>query len=268
MQQTFREECQTNIHVLWYGHSWYTITQWCMLHLNFNSLSFVGRYHMVDACSVHLFVITTCALHLKSYYYSKTRFSLHLNLEKGWQLRMEQTLRAVIGKTKGNNWTEPCWLWQREDRGSNWTKVCWLWQGKTGGNNRVKPFWLWWGKTGGNQYHHHQSLNREGCLGTTDDFATTFLHFSLFSTALWDLPNSRPVHSLRLSSHLFLCRPSSPFHCALQDGFGQTWWTGNMTIPLQFASLYDCQEIFVWSSCLLDLGMDFRVGNMVFVWDV
>ena len=38
---------------------------------------------------------------------------------------------------------------------------------------------------------------------------------------------------------------SSPFHCALQDGFGQTWWTGNMTIPLQFASLY---KIFTFSS--------------------
>ena len=23
---------------------------------------------------------------------------------------------------------------------------------------------------------------------------------------------------------------SSPFHCVLQDGFGQTWWTGDMTI--------------------------------------
>ena len=38
-----------------------------------------------------------------------------------------------------------------------------------------------------------------------------------------------------------------------------------MTIPLQFASLYDGQEVFVWSSCLLDLGTDFLVGNMVFV---
>ena len=53
---------------------------------------------------------------------------------------------------------------------------------------------------------HHQSLNREGRWGTADDFATCFLHFSLFSTALWDLPNSRPVHSL-MSSHLFLCLP-------------------------------------------------------------
>ena len=61
---------------------------------------------------------------------------------------------------------------------------------------------------------------------------------------------------------------SSPFHCALQDGFGQAWWTGDMTILLQFASLYDHQEVFVWSNCLLDLGTDFLVGNMVFVWDV
>ena len=41
--------------------------------------------------------------------------------------------------------------------------------------------------------------------GTTDDFTTSFLHFSLFSTALWDLAKSRPVHSLMLSSHFFLC---------------------------------------------------------------
>ena len=40
-----------------------------------------------------------------------------------------------------------------------------------------------------------------------------------------------------------------------------------MTIPLQFASLYDGQEVFVWSDCLMDLGMDL-VGNMVFVRDV
>ena len=53
--------------------------------------------------------------------------------------------------------------------------------------------------------YHLQSLNREGRWGTTDDFATSFLHFSLFSTALWDLPNSRPVHFLMLSSRLFLC---------------------------------------------------------------
>ena len=38
-----------------------------------------------------------------------------------------------------------------------------------------------------------------------------------------------------------------------------------MFIPLQFPSLYDRQEVFVWSDCLLDLGKDFLVGNTVFV---
>ena len=51
-------------------------------------------------------------------------------------------------------------------------------------------------------HHHHLSLNREGRWGATDDFATSFLHFSLFSTALWDLANSGSVHSLMLSSCL------------------------------------------------------------------
>ena len=38
-----------------------------------------------------------------------------------------------------------------------------------------------------------------------------------------------------------------------------------MTIPLQFASLYDGQEVFVSSDCLLDHGTDFLVGNMLVV---
>ena len=70
----------------------------------------------------------------------------------------------------------------------------------------------------GNMYHQgfrsfisflisRPSRNREGRRGTTDDFATSFLHFSLFSTALWNLANSRPVHFLMLSYHLFLCLP-------------------------------------------------------------
>ena len=49
--------------------------------------------------------------------------------------------------------------------------------------------------------------NCEGRWCTTDDFATSFFHFSLFSTALCDLANSRPVHCLMLSFHLFLSLP-------------------------------------------------------------
>ena len=57
-------------------------------------------------------------------------------------------------------------------------------------------------------HHHHLPLNREGRSGTTDHFATSFLHFFfLLFTVLWDLANSNPVYSLMLSSHLFLCLP-------------------------------------------------------------
>ena len=53
--------------------------------------------------------------------------------------------------------------------------------------------------------HLHLYLNCGGRCGTTVDFSTSFLHFPLFSTALWDLANSRPVRSLMLSSNLFFC---------------------------------------------------------------
>ena len=56
-------------------------------------------------------------------------------------------------------------------------------------------------------HHHHLSLNREGRWGTTDNFAASFLHFSRFSTAPWDLAKARHVHSMLLSSNLFLCLP-------------------------------------------------------------
>ena len=74
---------------------------------------------------------------------------------------------------------------------------------------RNEKSWLWFQH---NNHHplissSHLSLNHEGRLGTTDDFTTSLLYFSLFFTALWDLPNSRPVHFLMLSFHLFLCLP-------------------------------------------------------------
>ena len=42
------------------------------------------------------------------------------------------------------------------------------------------------------------------------------------------------------------------------NGFGQTRWTGDMTIPLQSASLYD-RQVFMLSNCLLDLRTDFNM---------
>ena len=72
---------------------------------------------------------------------------------------------------------------------------------------------------------------------------------SLFKT----LKNIYQMKNFYPASHLIY----HPTNCASQDGFGQTWWTGSMTAPLQFASLYDGQEVFVWSDGLLDLGADF-----------
>ena len=75
---------------------------------------------------------------------------------------------------------------------------------------------LWWCsvtpvliyKTPGHRLHHlHLSINREGRWAPQMFHNHFFLHFSLFSTAPWDLANSKPVHSLMLSSHLFLCLP-------------------------------------------------------------
>ena len=70
----------------------------------------------------------------------------------------------------------------------------------------------------------HFLASREGRWGTTDDFTDIFLHLSPFSTAIWDLANSRPVHFLMSSSYLFFCLPRllPPFHCVLQDSLGQT----------------------------------------------
>ena len=54
-----------------------------------------------------------------------------------------------------------------------------------------------------------QSLNLGGRLGTTNDIATIPFHPSLSSAALRESPNSIPIHSLMLSSHLVFRLPLS-----------------------------------------------------------
>ena len=82
--------------------------------------------------------------------------------------------------------------------------------------------------------YHHQSLNHDGRWGTKDDFATSFLHFPLFPTALWNLANSRPVHSLMLPSHLFLCPPCLllPFTVPCKMAVSYTHLTLPTTVPV------------------------------------
>ena len=59
------------------------------------------------------------------------------------------------------------------------------------------------------QYHLHLSLSHSlaDCLGPTVDSTTNLLHSSLFSAFHSMMFHSRPVHSVMLSSHRFLCRP-------------------------------------------------------------
>ena len=98
-------------------------------------------------------------------------------------------------------------------------------------------------------------LHHEGRWGTTDDFTTSFFHFSLFSAALWDLLSSTYSSACLVFFTLSLC---------LARWLRPDLTNGRHDIALQFESLYDGQ-VFVWSDGLLDLGTDFLVGNMVSV---
>ena len=50
-------------------------------------------------------------------------------------------------------------------------------------------------------------ITLEGRRGTTDEFITFHFHLVLFSAALVEMAKPIPVHSLILSSRLFLCLP-------------------------------------------------------------
>ena len=80
----------------------------------------------------------------------------------------------------------------------------------------------------------------------------------LLDLSFWPLSNvdfrqTRPLITRKTAASLFLFCFLIPF---LSIG---------PMIVLCFGSLYNGQEVFVWSDCLLELGTDFLVGNMVFV---
>ena len=63
-----------------------------------------------------------------------------------------------------------------------------------------------------------------------------------------------------------VCLVFFPLSLCLARWFRPVLMNGRHDHTLQFASLYN-DRVFVWSNCLLDLGTDYLVGNMVFVWD-
>ena len=87
--------------------------------------------------------------------------------------------------------------------------------------------------------------------------------FALFSTALWDMANSRPVHSLMLSSHLFFYMPSllPPFTVPSKMVLARL--DERETCPYHFS--LRLLTMVRRSLCGPTAGTDFLVGNMVFV---
>ena len=73
--------------------------------------------------------------------------------------------------------------------------------------------------------------------------------FPLFSAVLWDLVHSRPVYSLMLSSHFFLCLPCllPPFTapCKMVLARPDEPPVHTMTIPLQLQKPPDSSKIVV-----------------------
>ena len=80
-----------------------------------------------------------------------------------------------------------------------------------------------------------------------------FSIFSLFSTALWDLPNSRPVHSLMLSYHLFLCLPcllrpfTVPCKMVLARPDERETWPYHCSLRLFTITRSSCGPIACWN---------------------
>ena len=124
-------------------------------------------------------------------------------------------------------------------------------------------------QTHGNCFHLHfyLYLNRGGRRSTTGNFTTCFLHVSLFSTALLGLGELQacPFSNVVVRPLPLSAWTSFPPSLCLARWFRPDLMNRSMSVPLQFASLYDRQEVLVWSNCLLDLDTDFLVGNTVFV---
>ena len=117
--------------------------------------------------------------------------------------------------------------------------------------------------------HFHLSLNHGGRLGTKQ--MTSQPDFSIFPcsslpSGTWQTPGlSDPWCCLPTSSSV--CFVFFPLSLCLARWFWPDPMSRRPVHTTSVVSLYGDQEVFVWSDCLLDLGTDFLIGNMVFVWD-
>ena len=96
--------------------------------------------------------------------------------------------------------------------------------------------------------------------------SVSFIFFCSPLPAFWYSVNSRPVHSLMLSFHLFFCLPCllPPFIVPCKMVLVKSGEQETCPHHFSLRLFYDGQ-VFMWSDCLLDLGTDFLVGGTVFV---
>ena len=89
---------------------------------------------------------------------------------------------------------------------------------------------------------------------------------SPLASGTWRIPGlSIPWSCLPTISSV--CLLFFPLSLCLARWFWSDLMNGRHGHTTEFASLYHGQEVFVWSDCLLDLGTNFHVGNVGFVWD-
>ena len=118
-------------------------------------------------------------------------------------------------------------------------------------------------------HHHHQSLNHK-VIGASQlilqPLSSIFLCSPLPTRTWWTPGLSISWCCLPTSSSV--CLVFLPLSLCLARWFWPDLinWRHVCTTAV-FGSLYDDHEVFVWCDCLLDLSMDFLIGNMVFVWD-
>ena len=109
-----------------------------------------------------------------------------------------------------------------------------------------------------------------GTVGAPHHLATNIRHSSRYSALLTASLSSKPAQSRMLSSHHMLCLPlllsPSPYS-ALEDCLGKSRSSGDMFIPLHFASFYSGQEFFIGSNGFPNRASHFFVGDVVFVRD-
>ena len=136
------------------------------------------------------------------------------------------------------------------------------------------------------------------CSGTSTCLTHMFTQTHILNTFISTYPiNMKPIGAPQMTSQpissIFLCSSmpsgtswtpglSIPWCCLptffsaclvffpLSRCLARQFWSDLMNgrhVHTTSVCVYYGQKVYMWSDCLLNLGIDFLIGNMVFVWD-